>query len=63
MIRDAAVATTTDVLITNARRIDPASGLDTMGGLLVRDGRIVEVGPALGRPEGVEVVDVVLSVN
>ena len=47
----------TDVLITNARLIDPASGLDAVGGLLVRDGRIVDLGAALGRPDGVEVVD------
>ena len=47
----------TDVLIINARLIDPASGLDAMGGLLVRDGRILDFGPALGRPDGVEVVD------
>ena len=47
----------TDTLIINARLIDPASGLDTVGGLLVRDGRIADLGPALGRPDGVVVVD------
>ena len=47
----------TDTLIVNARLIDPASGLDTVGGLLVRDGRIADLGPALGRPDGVVVVD------
>lgn len=31
----------------NARLIDPASGLDTKGGLLVEDGRIADVGPGL----------------
>ncbi len=45
------------LLIANARLIDPASGLDAMGALLVRDGRIVDLGAALGRPDGVEVVD------
>ncbi len=47
----------TDLLIVNARLIDPASGLDRLGGLLVRDGRIADLGPALGRPDGAEVVD------
>jgi dihydroorotase len=47
----------TDTLILNARLIDPASGLDQIGGLLVRDGRIADLGPALGRPEGATLVD------
>jgi len=37
--------------------VDPASGLDRIGALLVRDGRIADLGPALGRPEGADVVD------
>jgi dihydroorotase len=47
----------TDTLFLNARLIDPASGLDQIGGLLVRDGRIADLGPALGRPDGAVVVD------
>ena len=47
----------TDTLILNARLIDPASGLDQIGGLLVRDGRIADLGPALGRPEGAITID------
>ncbi len=47
----------TDTLIQNARLIDPASGLDQVGALLVRDGRIADLGPALGRPDGAVVVD------
>ncbi len=47
----------TDTLFLNARLVDPASGLDEMGGLLVRDGRIADLGPALGRPDGAAVVD------
>ncbi|HEY5346679.1 MAG TPA: dihydroorotase [Rhizomicrobium sp.] len=31
----------------NARLIDPASGLDTKGGLLVENGRIADIGPRL----------------
>ena len=46
-----------DVLIENVRLIDPATGLDQHGALLVTSGRIVDFGDALGRPEGVPVVD------
>ncbi len=46
-----------DVLFINARLIDPASGLDQQGALLVRDGRIADLGQNLGRPDGVAVVD------
>jgi dihydroorotase len=43
----------------NARLIDPASGKDQPGGLLVRDGLIADVGDHLRRnaPENVRVVD------
>jgi dihydroorotase len=44
-------------LICNARLLDPASGLDQQGELLMRDGRILDLGTALGRPDGVQVVD------
>ncbi len=47
----------TDLLIANARLIDPAAGLDQPGELLVRDGRIADLGAVLGRPEGVAVLD------
>ena len=46
-----------DILFTNVRLIDPATGLDQLGGLLVRDGRIADHGPALGRPDEAEVID------
>jgi dihydroorotase len=45
-----------DTLFTGARLIDPASGLDTLGDLLVRDGRILDHGAGLGRPEGALVI-------
>ena len=45
-----------DTLFTGARLIDPASGLDTQGDLLVRDGRILDHGAGLGRPEGALVI-------
>ncbi|PZW48036.1 dihydroorotase [Humitalea rosea] len=46
----------TDLLITDARLLDPATGLDARGDLLVRDGRILDHGTNLGRPEGVTVL-------
>lgn len=48
--------TSAGLLFTDVRLMDPASGLDQPGELLVRDGRIADFGPALGRPDGVEVV-------
>ena len=42
---------------TNARLIDPASGLDTTGALVMEDGLIVELGPDIEVPDGAEVVD------
>jgi dihydroorotase len=46
-----------DLLITHARLLDPASGLDAPGALLVRGGAIADLGPGLAAPEGAEVVD------
>jgi dihydroorotase len=43
--------------IVNARLLDPASGLDAPGALLVRDGVIADHGANLGTPEGATVVD------
>ncbi|BBK41965.1 dihydroorotase [Allostella vacuolata] len=48
------------VAFVNARLYDPAGGRDQPGGLLVADGRIADLGPALfadGVPDGVETVD------
>jgi dihydroorotase len=44
-------------LVGNVRLLDPAVGLDAPGALLVVDGRIADLGSALGLPEGAEVVD------
>jgi dihydroorotase len=42
----------------NARLIDPATGSETRGGLLVVDGRIADLGPGVGAaPEGARIVD------
>ena len=46
----------TDTLFTGVRLLDPASGVDQHGDLLVRDGRIADFGPGLGRTDGAAVV-------
>jgi dihydroorotase len=46
-----------DILFTNARLLDPASGLDSPGSLLVSRGLIVDHGGSLGVPDGATVVD------
>ena len=46
-----------DVLFERVRLLDPASGLDAEGSLLVRDGRIADHGSNLGRPDGATIVD------
>lgn len=46
------------LFLTNARIIDPASGYDKPGNLLVKDGRVVDFGPQVtSAPEGVQTVD------
>ena len=43
-----------DLLFHDVRIIDPVRGLDQQGNLLVRDGRIVDLGPTIGIPEDAE---------
>ncbi|HEX6013434.1 MAG TPA: dihydroorotase [Geminicoccaceae bacterium] len=48
------------VVVVNARLLDPASGLDARGGVLVVGGRIAEAGPGVTvalAPDGAEVID------
>ncbi|MFL5332008.1 MAG: dihydroorotase, partial [Geminicoccaceae bacterium] len=48
------------VVLVNARLLDPASGLDGRGGVLIVGGRIAEVGPGVTvalAPGGAEVID------
>src|ERR1700681_4430164 len=48
------------IAFRNARLIDPASGLDVKGGLLVESGKILDIGPRLfndAEPGDPEVVD------
>lgn len=44
-------------LFTNARLINPASGEDSLGSLLVQDGEITALGAEIAVPKDVEVVD------
>lgn len=48
------------LLFVNARLVDPASGVETRGGLLVLKGRIADLGPSItgdGAPEGARIID------
>jgi dihydroorotase len=45
------------VLLRGARLLDPRAGLDGAADLLIRDGRVAELGEGLAAPEGAEVVD------
>ncbi|WP_046863369.1 dihydroorotase [Microvirga massiliensis] len=45
------------LLLKNARLIDPATGRDEPGSLLVGNGQILDLGPGLAGPEGTEVID------
>src|SRR5215210_4768658 len=45
------------LLLRGARAFDPRAGIDETADLLVRDGRIAELGHSLAAPEGAEVVD------
>jgi dihydroorotase len=48
---------TGDLIIEHVRLLDPATGLDAPGALLVRDGVITDHGSGLGRPDGARLVD------
>ena len=45
------------ILIENTRLLDPASGLDQRGALLIDGSTIADFGASLGRPDGAEIVD------
>jgi dihydroorotase len=45
------------LLIRGARLLDPRAGIDGVADLLVRGGRVAEIGDSLEPPEGAEVVD------
>jgi dihydroorotase len=58
-MRKTGTATPEAITFLNARLVDPASGRDEPGGLLVKDGRIADLGPQLRRnaPESTRVID------
>ena len=45
-----------DLLLKGGRIVDPSQGLDTVGDVLLRDGRIEACGGTLGTPDGAEVI-------
>jgi len=45
-----------DLLFEDVRLLDPGSGLDTRGALLVRGGMIADFGGGLGRPDGATII-------
>ena len=47
----------TSLLLTNARLIDPERESDTLGSLLIENGRIAGIGAEVVVPEGAEVID------
>jgi len=46
-----------DILLKGGRLVDPSFNLDTMGDLLVRDGKIESVGGSIAAPDGATVID------
>jgi dihydroorotase len=46
-----------DVLLKGGRLVDPSSGLDATGDLLVRDGKVEAVGGSIAAPPGATVID------
>lgn len=43
------------LLLKNGRVVDPAAGIDEVADVVIRDGRIVEIGPDLSIPKGITV--------
>ena len=54
---DRAAVSPATVLIRGAHLVDPRAGLDGPADVLIRQGRIAELGQALEAPDGAEVVD------
>ncbi len=48
---------TRDLLLRGGRLVDPSQGLDAVGDLLLRDGRVAACGGSIGTPDGAEVID------
>ncbi len=45
------------LLLLNARLIDPATGVETRGALLVKDGVIADIGQVASAPDGARIID------
>jgi dihydroorotase len=54
---DRTAASPATVLVRSARLLDPRAGLDSATDLLVREGRVVEIGEGIQAPDGAEVVE------
>jgi dihydroorotase len=54
---DRAAASPASVLVRGARLLDPRAGLDSTADLLIRDGRVAEIGEDLEAPAAAEVVE------
>jgi dihydroorotase len=49
---------TRDVVLRGGRIVDPSQGLDAVGDVLLRDGRVAACGGSLATPDGADVIDV-----
>jgi dihydroorotase len=47
-----------DLLLKGGRIVDPSQGLDTVGDVLLRDGKVESCGPSISTPDGADVIDV-----
>lgn len=47
-----------DLLLKGGRIVDPSQGLDTVGDLLLRDGKVESCGSTISAPDGAEIIDV-----
>lgn len=50
-------ANTRDLLLKGGRIVDPSQGMDAVGDVLLRNGKIEACGGSLGTPDGAEVMD------
>ena len=48
---------TAELLIRNGHTVDPGSGVDQVGDILIRAGKVAELGPGLAVEQGVTVID------
>lgn len=46
-----------DIVLKGGQIVDPSTGVDKVGDLLLRDGKVESVGDRIGTPDGAEVID------